>query len=74
MQKHKLRTSVLRAAAVGAAAISATLIVGAGVASAAPRRPTGRRDAGGTALLQRERGGDPGHRFRHHVLHDAEDR
>jgi hypothetical protein len=41
MQKHKLRTSVLRAAAVGAAAVSATLIVGAGVASAAPSDPPG---------------------------------
>src|SRR5580704_19034193 len=41
MQKHKLRISVLRGAAVGAAAISATLIVGAGVASAAPGDPPG---------------------------------
>ena len=41
MQKHKLRISVLRGAAVGAAAISATLIVGAGVASAAPADPPG---------------------------------
>ena len=43
MHKHKLRTSVVRAAAVGAAALSATLIVGAGVASAAsaPSDPSG---------------------------------
>jgi hypothetical protein len=42
MHKHKLRTSVVRAAAVGAAALSATLIVGAGVASAAtPADPPG---------------------------------
>ena len=41
MQKHKLRTSVVRAAAVGAAALSAALIVGAGVASAAPADPPG---------------------------------
>jgi hypothetical protein len=41
MQKHKLRISVLRGAAVGAAALSATLIVGAGVASAAPADPPG---------------------------------
>src|SRR5580693_3437245 len=41
MQKHKLRISVLRGAAVGAAAISATLIVGAGVASATPADPPG---------------------------------
>jgi hypothetical protein len=41
MQKHKLRTSVLRAAAIGAAALSSTLIVGAGVASAAPADPPG---------------------------------
>ena len=41
MQKHKLRTSVVRAAAIGAAALSATLIVGAGVASAAPADPPG---------------------------------
>ena len=41
MQKHKLRTSVVRAAAVGAAALSATLTLGAGVASAAPADPTG---------------------------------
>ena len=60
MQKHKLRTSVVRAAAVGAAALSAALIVGAGVASAASGRPPGRGHAGRTALLQRERGGDPG--------------
>ena len=36
MQKRKRRTGVVRAAAIGAAALSATLIVGAGVASAAP--------------------------------------
>src|SRR3984885_9518066 len=41
MHKHKLRTSVVRAAAIGAAALSATLIVGAGVASAAPADPPG---------------------------------
>ena len=41
MDKHKLRISVLRGAAVGAAALSATLIVGAGVASAAPADPPG---------------------------------
>jgi hypothetical protein len=43
MQKHKLRTGVVKAAAVGAAALSATLIlgVGAGVASAAPADPPG---------------------------------
>ncbi len=43
MQKHKLRTGMVRAAAVGAAALSATLIlgVGAGVASAAPADPPG---------------------------------
>ena len=42
MQKHKLRTSVVRAAAVGAAALSAVLIVGGGVASASiPPDPQG---------------------------------
>ncbi len=41
MQKHRLRTGVVRAAAIGAAALSATLIVGAGVASAAPADPPG---------------------------------
>ena len=41
MQKHRLRTGVVRAVAIGAAALSATLIVGAGVASAAPADPPG---------------------------------
>ena len=42
MQKHKLRTGVVRAAAVGAAALSAVLIVGGGLASAAiPADPPG---------------------------------
>ncbi len=42
MQKHKLRTGVVRAAAVGAAALSAALIVGGGVASASvPPDPQG---------------------------------
>ncbi len=42
MQKSRLRTGVVRAAAIGAAALSATLIVGAGVASASiPADPPG---------------------------------
>jgi len=42
MQNHKLRTGVLRAAAVGAAALSTALIVGGGVASASiPPDPQG---------------------------------
>ena len=41
MRKHKLRSGVVRAAAIGAAALSASLIVGAGVASAAPADPPG---------------------------------
>ena len=41
MQKHRVRTRVVRAAAVGAAALSAVLIVGAGVASATPADPPG---------------------------------
>lgn len=42
MQKHKLRTGVVRAAAVSAAALSAALIVGGGVASASiPADPPG---------------------------------
>lgn len=41
MQKHKLRSSVVRVAAIGAAALSASLLVGAGVATAAPSDPTG---------------------------------
>ncbi len=41
MRTHKLRSSVARAAAVGAASLSAALLLGAGVASAAPADPTG---------------------------------
>ncbi len=41
MHKHKLRSGVVRATAIGAAALSASLIVGAGVASAAPADPPG---------------------------------
>ena len=55
MQKHKLRTGVVRAAAVGAAALSAALIVGGGVASASiPPDPLRRGHPRGTALPQRD--------------------
>ena len=59
MQKHKLRSGVVRAAAIGAAALSASLIVGGGSGISRPGRPDGRGDAGGAALLQRERRGYP---------------
>jgi hypothetical protein len=41
MHKYKLRTHVARAAGIGAAAVSAALIMGMGVASAAPGDPPG---------------------------------
>ena len=54
MQKHKLRSGVVGAAAIGAAALSATLVVGAGVASAAsrPTPPEGRRRSHRTSTTE----------------------
>src|SRR6202030_1458196 len=41
MHKHKLRSHMARAAGIGTVAITAALVVGAGVASAAPPDPPG---------------------------------